>query len=440
MDVRQILAKKRDGLELRTEEIRFLVDEYVRGTVPDYQMAAFLMAVYINGMTARETRDLTRAMLESGERARFPGLKRPLVDKHSTGGVGDKVSLVLAPLLAACGAAVPMMSGRSLEHSGGTLDKLEAIPGYRTDLSLEEFRRQVSEIGVAITGQTFELAPADRKLYALRDATATVASVPLVTASILSKKLAEGIDYLVLDVKVGSGAFFKRRREARHLAESLLTVATEFGLGVRAVLTDMDQPLGRAIGNWVEVEESIHALHGNGPPDLMEVTFALGEQLLELCGLATGAEAQSVLRSAIETGRAWEVFLRLVAAQGGDVHVVENPSRYPPARHQLLVEAETGGFVRRLNAYKIGMAAAYLGAGRFRMEDEVDPHAGVILLKVAGDEVSPGEAIAKLTTSTRPDAMGVAAQLVREAFEFSDKRPIVRSRVLQVLRPQATGG
>jgi len=436
VDARSILAKKRDKQELSTDEIDFLISRYVAGDVPDYQMAAFLMAVYLNGMTPAETFALTSRMIASGRRARFDDLDRPTVDKHSTGGVGDKISLILAPLAAVCGAAVPMMSGRSLEHSGGTLDKLEAIPGYRTDLSLEEFQRQVREIGVAITGQTAEMVPADKKLYALRDATATVASVPLVTGSILSKKTAEGIQALVLDVKVGSGAFFKDSDGARALARSLLTVAEKLGLSAVALLTDMSQPLGRTVGNWVEVEESVEVLRGGGPADVVEVTLELTARMLTLTGLASDvSSAREQAERSLRDGSAWRKFLEMVRAQGGDTAVLENPSRYPRPKYQLEVKAPRSGSVRRVDALGVGVAALELGAGRKQIEDVVDPLAGVRLLKIAGEAVQAGEPVAVLQTSQREDALPVAEKMVLAAYEFADEPPTARELVLGEMRP-----
>ncbi|MDZ7374869.1 MAG: thymidine phosphorylase [candidate division KSB1 bacterium] len=434
LSVRDILAKKRDGSELSCEEIETLIAGYCKGSVPDYQMAAFLMAVTLRGMTVRETRCLTTAMLSSGRRADFSALGRPCVDKHSTGGVGDKVSLILAPLVAACGATVPMISGRSLEHTGGTLDKLASIPGFRTDLRFAEFVRQVERIGVAIAGQTEEMVPADRKIYALRDATATVASVPLAVASILSKKLAEGAQHLVLDVKVGSGAFFRTQEEARTLAHLAVSVGCELGLPVRALLTDMDQPLGRAAGNWVEVREAAETLRGHGPEDLVEIVLALGREMLEMSGVCEGEEAERRLRRNLEDGTAWRKFLALVEAQGGDVSVVENPDRHRVPRHTRTVSCPAAGFVTRVDAYWIGRAAAWLGAGRTRPEEETDPQAGVLLLKVAGDKVEAGEPVAVLTTDSHPERLEMAAELVRRAFVTGEeplpRRGMVLERIL----------
>ena len=333
LSVPLLIARKRDGEELSPEQIRALVDGYARGRVPDYQMAAFAMAVYFRGMSPAETAAMTLAMRDSGKVLDLSEVDGPKVDKHSTGGVGDKVSLALAPLAVACGLKVPMISGRGLGHTGGTLDKLEAIPGFRVDLSPARFVSLVRKVGCALGGQTERLAPADRRLYALRDVTATVESVPLITSSILSKKLAEGIEALVLDVKVGRGAFMKDLPSARRLARSIVRVGAEAGLPVVALLTDMDVPLGRAVGNAVETAEAFELLAGGGPEDLREVTFALTGEMLRLAGLArTAAQARRMLEHAVETGAALQAMERIVAAQGGDARCVREPSRLPRAK------------------------------------------------------------------------------------------------------------
>ena len=391
MQASTLVAKKRDGEALAEEEIRFLVQGYVSGDIPDYQMSAFLMAVFFVGMTHEETAHLTRAMLESGEVIDLSGVKGPLIDKHSTGGVGDKVSLVLAPLAAACGLKVPMMSGRSLGHTGGTLDKLESIVGYRTDLSADRFRQGVEEIGYAMTGQSDRIAPADRKMYALRDVTGTVESIPLITGSILSKKVAEGADGLVFDVKAGSGAFMKDLDGARALARSLRETAAALGRKVSVVVTDMGEPLGRMVGNFLEVKESIQCLQEEGPADLMEVTLRLTAEMLVLGGVRSSlSEALELCRARIADGAAWEVFLRNVEFQGGDVEVVGHPEKGPKASLFESLLAETDGWVRRIDAYGIGRAATLLGAGRLRREDAVLPAVGIELKKKVGERVEKG--------------------------------------------------
>jgi len=426
----EIISKKRDGGELTPEELDFFIGGFTGGHIPDYQMAALLMAIYFRGMTTAETITLTRLMRDSGEVVvwcNIPGVK---VDKHSTGGVGDKVSLVLAPLVAAAGIHVPMMSGRSLGHTGGTLDKLESIPGFRTQLSIEEFRRQVAEIGVAMIGQTETLAPADRKLYALRDATATIPVKPLVVSSILSKKLAEGIDALVLDVKVGRGAFFADEGEARALAEALQATAESFGLKTVALLTSMDEPLGRAVGNWLEVREAIDALQArkDTPEDLMEVTLALGSWMLILGQKArTVAEGREILEKTLRSGAAYQKLLTLVERQGGDKRFVEEPDRYP-LPSPVEVRAECDGFIARVDALEVGLASMLLGAGRKDMQDDIDPAAGIVLLKKSGDAVKRGETLAKIYTRNQ-SALNEAMPRIEKAFAMANA-PVERPRLI----------
>ena len=386
-----IIARKRDGHALTREEI----DAFVRGATDaswaDYQLSALLMAVYLRGMTAEETAHYTDAMMRSGtvaDLSHVPGIK---VDKHSTGGVGDKVSIPLAPLVVACGVPVPMISGRGLGHSGGTLDKLESIPGFRTDLTLDAYRKQIAAIGCALIGQTRDLAPSDRKLYALRDVTATVECIPLICGSILSKKLAEGIDALVLDVKFGRGAFMKTPMEARQLATALVNVGRAGGKRVRALLTAMHEPLGRTVGNALEVAESIACLRGYGPADLWQVTQALGAQMLELGGVAADVtEAESKLREAVASGRALAKFREIITAQGGDARVVDEPERLPQARLQVALPAPADGWIADVDAMGVALAALRLGAGRARAEDKVDPAVGVSGLVKMGEKVSAG--------------------------------------------------
>lgn len=383
-----------------------LMRDYGAGDVPDYQMAALAMAIWFRGMDAEETAAMMRAMLDSGARLDFSHLRAPRIDKHSTGGVGDKTSLILAPLIAACGVAVPMMSGRGLGHTGGTLDKLEAIPGFRTDLSLERARRQVEEIGCALIGQTAEIAPADRRLYALRDATATVESIPLIAASIMSKKLAEGLTGLVLDVKYGSGAFLPQRERALELTQLMVALGAQHGVPVRALLTAMDRPLGRACGNALEVEEAIMVLRGDGPADLIEVTLALGVEMLRAAGVAaTDAEARAQLAQAISSGRAAERFEQIIAAQGGDPGVVMDPSRLPQAAAVELFHADRDGTVLEVRPRDIGLGITALGGGRSRVDDTVDPTVGFVISARPGQRVRAGEPVA---TVFARDATGIA--------------------------------
>ncbi len=338
MNIEQIIVRKRNGEELSANGLQDVVQGFVRDEIPDYQMAALLMAIYFQGMSFAETLSLTKVMIESGKKVEFNNLNKIPVDKHSTGGVGDKISIILAPLVAAAGVAVPMMSGRGLGHSGGTLDKLEAIPGFRTRLSLTEFKNQVENIGVAMIGQTDEIVPADRKIYALRDRTGTVPSIPLVVASILSKKIAEGAKALVLDVKTGRGAFFKSQEKTTQLAESLIAVSKQFGLPTTAFLTSMDQPLGYAVGNWLETREAIETLKGRGPKDVMEVTLALGAEMLRQAGIvANNYSGQAHLNDLLQSGAAYEKFLALVHAQGGDLYIIEHPDRYPKTKHSQMI-------------------------------------------------------------------------------------------------------
>ena len=386
-----IIAHKRDGHVLTREEIAAFVRGATDGSWADYQLSAMLMAIVCRGMTPEETAHYTAAMMHSGVVANLSSLKLPKADKHSTGGVGDKVSLHLAPMVAACGAAVPMISGRGLGHTGGTLDKLESIPGFNVNLPLDAYRAQLEKIGLALIGQTADLAPADKKLYALRDVTATVESIPLICGSILSKKLAEGIDVLVLDVKFGRGAFMKDRTKAHELAQALVSVATAMGKPTRAVLTAMDEPLGRTVGNALEVAESIACLRGHGPADVMEVTYALGEQMLLLAKVAaTKAAARAMLEASISSGAAREKFRAMVAAQGGDARVVDEPTRLPQAKFQMAFTASCAGFVREVDALGVALAALRLGAGRAQAADSVDHAVGVSALVKVGERVEAG--------------------------------------------------
>jgi len=397
------IRAKRDGRHLNDAQWHDLIDRYTRGDIPDYQMAAFLMAAFLNGMSDAEMVALTHAMLHSGlvlDLSDLPGRK---VDKHSTGGVGDKVSIPLAPIVAACGVPVPMISGRGLGHTGGTLDKLESIPGFSTSLSIAEYRKQLAEIGLVMIGQTDDIAPADRKLYALRDVTSTVEFVPFIAASILSKKLAEGIDALVLDVKFGSGAFMQAEKDARFLAQTLVGVSERFGKPAVALLTDMDQPLGRAVGNWPEVAESIALLRGEAPEDLMEVTMALAAEMIVAGGKAASLlEGTAKAQEAIHSGAAWERFRAMVRAQGGDVAVVDDPNgRTSEAiTADVHAPADATGYVSRIDALGVGRAMISLGAGRRTKEDAVDPLAGCLLIKRQGDAVAPGDVLVRVTAST----------------------------------------
>jgi pyrimidine-nucleoside phosphorylase len=417
-----LIARKRDGSPLTAAELRWLIAGFVRGEVADYQMSAFAMAVVLRGMTPEETLALTLAMRDSGERVRIPRRGGPRLDKHSTGGVGDKVSLCLAPLIAACGARVPMISGRGLGHTGGTLDKLESIPGFRVNLPLARFAREVGRVGLAFMGQTREIAPADRKLYALRDVTATVESVPLITASILSKKLATNLDALVMDIKVGSGAFMHSLEAAEELARSLIRVGHAAGLPVSVLFTAMDAPLGRAVGNALEVREALEVLHGRGPEDLVECTFALGAEMLRRGGLARSeSEARRALAIALRSGRSASMMERVVRAQGGDARVVREPDRLPTAPSRVLVHAERAGVVRELAALEVGRACLALGAGRARAEDAIDPRVGAVILKKPGERVRKGEVLAEVHAADRASGRR-AARAIAAAYRVGTAR------------------
>jgi pyrimidine-nucleoside phosphorylase len=392
-----IILKKRDGGVLGREEIQFFVHGVASGSLPDYQASALLMAILLRGMTPEETTDLTDAMIRSGSRLDLSGIPGPTVDKHSTGGVGDKSSLVIAPIVAACGALVPMMSGRGLGHTGGTLDKLEAIPGFRTNLSIAEMKASLAAIGCALIGQSDTIAPADKKLYALRDVTGTIESIPLISASIMSKKIAEGTDALVLDVKTGAGAFMKTHADARALAESLVRIGKAFGVKTQAVITAMDWPIGRAVGNAVEVIESLETLKGRGPVDLVEESLDLAERMLLSAGVARDrAEAKSLASKAIDSGQAVEKFRAIIERQGGDPRVVDDYSLLPKAPNEYVVKATSGGFVTALDAGLIGRASVMLGGGRDTAEDAIDPGVGIIINATVGDPVQKGDAILRL--------------------------------------------
>ena len=412
-----VIARKRDGHALTREEIAAFVRGASDGSWPDYQLSALLMAIYFRGMTAEETAELTRAIVHSGRVADFSGLPRPKVDKHSTGGVGDAVSLHLAPMVAVCGVAVPMISGRGLGHTGGTLDKLESIAGFRVGLSLKEFEAQVSRIGAAFIGQTAELAPADKKLYALRDVTATVECIPLICGSIMGKKLAAGIDALVLDVKFGRGAFMPDLARARELAAALVAIGRVMGKPVRAVLTAMQEPLGRAVGNALEVASSIACLRGQGPADMMAVTLALGEQMLLLAKVApTAADARRQLLAGIASGAALAKFREIVSAQGGDVRRVDDPALLPRARLEVPLTAPAAGWVQDVDARKVAVAALRLGAGRSKAEDRIDPAVGISGLVKIGEPVAAGAALCVIHANS-PETLAEAQKLLGEAIQ-----------------------
>ena len=428
-----LIARKRDGGALTDGEIRAVIEGAARDTIPDYQLSALLMAIVWRGMTERELVAWTLAMIDSGDRLRWPKLGGPKVDKHSTGGVGDKISLALAPLAAAAGLYVPMMAGRALGHTGGTLDKLEAIPGFRTSLAPAAFGRVLARAGFVLAGQSARLAPADRRLYALRDATATVESIPLIASSILSKKVAEGADGLVMDVKVGSGAFLPARARARALARTLVGLGGRLGLRVRALLTDMEQPLGLAIGNAVEVREALDVLRGAGPADVRALTVHLGAEMLVLGGRsrdrAAGARA---IEAAIASGAGLERFRLAVRLQGGDVRAVDDPRRLPRARHARVLRASRAGVVTGVDAGALGRAATLLGAGRLQKHDRIAPGAGILLAVKIGARVARGDALCTVAFDD-PSRERAARPLVAGAFRIQDAGPRARPLVLETL-------
>ena len=432
MVIPSLIQHKRNGGALQPSEWRQLIRDYTDEKVPDYQMSALLMAVVWRGLSSDELAALTDAMLESGDRLDFGGLDRPVADKHSTGGIGDKVSLLLAPMVASCGVAVPMMSGRGLGHTGGTLDKLESIPGFRTGLTLREAQAQVERIGCAMLGQTPEIAPADKRLYALRDVTGTVESIPLISASIMSKKLAEGLNGLVLDVKTGSGAFLPDRAQALELAKTMIGLGRSHGCPAVALLTAMDRPLGRACGNALEVEEALEGLRGSGPSDLMEVTFALGEEMLLLVGAVRDrTEARRRLEDSVTSGRALEKLGAIIEAQGGDARVIEDPDLLPQAGEVEVFRASRNGVVAHIEPRQIGQAIIELGGGRRTIEDEIDPAVGFVIPVKPGDRVRVGEPLASVFARDQ-DGIRLGLEALQRAVMLGDEgspTPLITHRV-----------
>ena len=433
MRMYDLILKKKQGGELSTDEIRYMIEGFTEGSIPDYQMSAMTMAICFRGMTPRETVDLTLAMRDSGDVLDLSGIKGVKVDKHSTGGVGDKTSLALTPIIAALGVPVAKMSGRGLGHTGGTIDKLECFDGFTTALSEEQFAGNVNTIGIAIAGQTANLAPADKKLYALRDVTATVDQMSLIASSIMSKKLASGSDAIVLDVKTGNGAFMKKLEDSRALAKEMVSIGTMAGKKTVAVISDMDQPLGRAVGNSLEVREAIDTLRGEGPADFKEVVFALGSQMLMLAGRAADEkEARALMEGVIEDGSALDKFAQFVRAQGGDAAPVYDTSLLPVAGKTLEVTAKESGYVHRILAEDIGIACMTLGGGRETKESAIDLSVGIILEKKNGDAVSDGEVLA--TIYGNDDAkMQAAYEKIAHAYEIAKEPaafvPVVREYI-----------
>lgn len=432
MNVVELIESKRDGATLSDTQIAWLIKAYTAGTVTEYQMAAMAMAVFFQGLEPAELAAWTSAMMHSGDILDFSHIAEPKVDKHSTGGVGDKVSIPLAPIVAACGVAIPMISGRGLGHTGGTLDKLESIPGFRTQLSLSEFTDVVDHHGLVLAGQSETLVPADRKLYALRDASGTVPSIPLISSSIMSKKLAEGLDALILDVKVGLGAFMQDLADARRLAETMVGIGTRHGVRTIAVLTAMDAPLGREVGNASEIRESLDVLAGEGPEDLVEVTMALGSEMLRAAGVADDdADARQQMQRVISSGAAIERFADVIAAQDGNPRVVEDRSLLPTADRTATVDAPRDGVLTLCHARRIGIAAMRLGAGRERTEDTIDPGVGITVEAKPGDRVEGGQPLATLHYR-HPARLQEALRVLEGAFEIgdaADPAPLVLDRI-----------
>ena len=435
LSVVSIIEKKQRGQALSQNEIAFCVEGFVAGKIPDYQMSALLMAVYFQGMNLEETVSLTRAMLESGERldfADYPGL--PLVDKHSTGGVGDKLSLIIAPVIASCGGYMPKISGRGLGHTGGTLDKIESIPGFNTSLSPRQMVEAVVSVGAALAGQSDKLVPADKMIYALRDVTATISSSPLIAASIISKKAAEGIATLVMDVKMGEGSIFQEWSRGEALAKTLISVGSEFGINTVCLLTDMSQPLGCAVGNWLEVKECIEVMETRaGHEDVRSLCAALSGAMLAECGLAASPiEGVRRAESALNEGKALAKFRRIVASQGGNAKFIDHPEEYPEARFIREVPAESEGYISRISARLTGELSKRLGAGRMRKEDSIDHTAGIVFLKKAGDYVKPGEVLAALHSNS-DDKIRFVNSEIYEIFEFAESPPPASPLIHKVL-------
>ena len=432
MRMYDVIKKKRDGGVLSAEEIRAFVEGYTNGSIPDYQAAALCMAIYFRGMNDEETTELTLAVRDSGEKLDVSGIKGLRVDKHSTGGVGDKTSLVVAPIVASLGLTVAKMSGRGLGHTGGTVDKLEAIPGFCTDLAVSEFERIVNETGVAIVGQSATLAPADKKLYALRDVTATVDSMPLIASSIMGKKLAADDDCIVLDVKTGSGSFMKSVEDSRTLAKLMVAIGKRAGKRISALITDMDRPLGYAVGNSLEVVEAIETLQGKGPEDLLELSLALAAQILFLADKGTLAECRAMAQDAITSGRALETFARMVEAQGGNAEYIYHPENFAKAPYVREVKVEKDGYIAAVNTEQYGLASLLLGAGRNTKEDKIDLSAGYLLKKKTGDAVQAGDTLAVLYAS-REELFDAAERTLLNATTITAEAPEKRPLIFEVI-------
>ncbi len=433
MRMYDIIHKKRNGGELSEEEIRFFIEGYTDESIPDYQAAALCMAVYFRGMTPKETSILTLAMAESGDQIDLGGIEGFTVDKHSTGGVGDKTSLIVVPIVASCGGKVAKMSGRGLGHTGGTVDKLESIPGFRTELNPDDFIKQVNGIGLCIVGQTGELAPADKKLYALRDVTATVESIPLIASSIMSKKLAAGSKGIVLDVKTGSGAFMKTVEESEKLAKEMVAIGKSAGRSVTAVITNMDIPLGDSVGNSLEVIEAIKTLKGEGESDLTEVCLTLAAQMLSMVTGEDEKTCYSMAKGAIDNGLAINKLREMISAQGGNANVVDDYSLFKQPKYTAEIFSECDGFIEHTDAEKIGIASVILGAGREKKGDPIDPSAGIVLKKKTGDYVKKGESLAVFYTDDEGKIEG-AKQEFLDAFTFGDERTQPQKLIYKIIK------
>ncbi len=429
----ELIGKKRDGTSLTPDELAWIITQYTADALPDYQLSAFLMAVLFRGMSGVELAAWTEAMLHSGEVLDLSSVGKAKIDKHSTGGVGDKISIPLAPIVAACGVAVPMMSGRGLGHTGGTLDKLESIPGFSVDIDPEVFASQLEDIGMVMVGQTESLVPADRRIYSLRDATGTVPSVPLISSSIMSKKLAEDLDGLLLDIKVGSGAFMKTKADATELATTMIGIGASHDTPVTAILTNMDQPLGQAIGNANEIQESIAVLRGEGPDDVTELTIRFAIEMLMLAGESDPIMAQDKVRNALESGTAFETMVRLTEAQGGDPSYIEHPERLEIAPYEHVIQAPRDGWVSSCDAFAIGTAGVRLGAGRATKEDEVDPGVGFSIRAKIGDAVSKGDPLAIVAYRDRAKLENALAT-ADDAWSISETPTARPNLVLETLR------
>ena len=434
MNVVELIKKKRDGKSLTRDEINYLISSYTKKKIPDYQFSAFLMATFLKGMNKKETAALTEAMLYSGKIINLDSITGSKIDKHSTGGVGDKTSLILAPIVAAAGVNVPMISGRGLGHSGGTLDKLESIPGFRTNLSLTKYKQVIKQCGAVLAGQTKDVAPADKLIYSLRDVTATVESIPLITASIMSKKLAEGIDGLVLDVKTGSGAFMRKTSDAVELANSLIKTAKAFNKKVIAFITDMNQPLGKYVGNWLEVYESIMVLRGEQEDDLFELSTLLSGAMIYLGGKALSIkEGVEISKQLIKNGKAFDKFLEIVKLQNGNLSIIKHPEKYPKSKVVEYIYADKSGYITTMDNFQIGMSALELGAGRKTKEDKIEPKAGLIFKHKIGDKVKKGDVLVELRSESQQKINPVKENLSR-AILLSDTKTLKPTLVKKVIK------